>query len=309
MNLSSRDLRAVIALADEKNFTRAAERCHLSQSAFSTLIRTIEESLGAKLFCRTTRNVELTAEGKLFEPSARRTLADLDAMVDDFRDLATRRKGRVSIALLPSLAAGWLPDLLARFSREYPGIDLEVFDLLSDQCLALLRGGRVDFAVASASPGDADLSTEILCADRFFVVCTKDHPLARLAQVKVKELCAYPFVHLARTSSVRQHLEAAFHPMQMRSVMEVEHLATVTGMVEAGLGISVVPAFTLFSFERAQLVFKPLALPGLARRTYLVKRRGRELSIAAQALYDLMRQHKPREPSTAPALPARRRRH
>jgi LysR family carnitine catabolism transcriptional activator len=294
MNLSTRDLRAIIALVDERNFTRAAERCHLSQSAFSSMIRAIEDSLGARLFDRTTRNVELTPEGRLFEESARRVLADLDDMVGNFRDYATRRKGRVSVAALPSMAAGWLPKILAEFRGKHPGIELELFDVLSDQCLALVRAGRADLAIASAGPQEKDLVTDELCADRFHLVHPKDHPLSTKVNIRLKDLAEYPFVHLARTSSVRQHLDAALHPLQMRTLLEVEQLATVTALVEAGLGITVVPALTLFHFRRPGLVLRPLQLPNLMRRIYLVRRRGHSLSAAASGLHELMLKCKPK---------------
>jgi DNA-binding transcriptional LysR family regulator len=294
MNLSTRDLRAIIALVDERNFTRAAERCHLSQSAFSSMIRSIEDNLGARLFERTTRNVELTPEGKLFEASARRVLADLDDMVGNFRDYATRQKGRVSIAALPSMAAGWLPNILAEFRARHPGVEIELFDLLSDQCLALVRAGRADLAIASAGPQEKDLLTEELCADRFHLVHPKDHPLSALANIRLKDLAEYPFVHLARTSSVRQHLDAALHPLQMRTLLEVEQLSTVAALVEAGLGITVVPALTLFHFRKPVFAVRPLKLPNLMRRIYIVRRRGHSLSAAAVGLYELMLRRKPK---------------
>lgn len=294
MNLSTRDLRAIVALVDERNFTRAAERCHLSQSAFSTMIRSIEDNLGARLFDRTTRNVELTPEGKLFEVSARRVLADFDDMVGNFRDYATRQKGRVSIAALPSMAAGWLPKILAEFRGLHPGVELELFDVLSDQCLALVRAGRADLAIASAGPQEKDLLTEALCSDRFHLVCPRDHPLASEPSIRVQNLSEYPFVHLARTSSVRQHLDAAMHPLQMRTLLEVEQLSTVTALVEAGLGITVVPALTLFHFRRPGLIVRPLKLPNLMRRIYLVRRRGHSLSAAATGLRELMLARKPK---------------
>jgi LysR family carnitine catabolism transcriptional activator len=93
---------------------------------------------------------------------------------------------------------------------------------------------------------------------------------------------------------VRQHLEAAFHPVQMRSVVEVGHLATVTGLVSAGLGISVVPALTLFHFRQPGLTIRPLNVPGLTRELVLLTRRGESLSAAAQAFRTLMLHRKPR---------------
>jgi len=294
MNLSSRDLRAVIALIEERNFTRAAERVHLSQSAFSALIQGVEESLGARLFERNTRNVALTPEGRLFEDSARRVLADFDGMVANFRDHAQRRRGRVVIAALPSLAAGWLPGVLAEYRARHPGIELALLDQLSEQCLSLVRSGQADFALAATGDKDADLASEPLCADAFHLVCRKDHPLARQKEIRLRDLATHPFVHLSRNSSVRQHLEAAFHPVPMQTVLEVEHLATVTGMVAAGLGITVVPALTLFHFDRPDLAVRPLQLKGLTRRILVVRRKNEALSVAAQTLHDLMLARKPK---------------
>jgi len=293
---------------DERNFTRAAERVHLSQSAFSAVIQGVEQSLGARLFERNTRNVTLTPEGRLLEDSARRVLADFDGMVDNFRDHAQRRRGRVSIAALPSLSAGWLPGVLAEYHGLYPGIELSVLDGLSEQCLSLVRSGRADFALASAGDKDADLATEALCEDEFHLVCRKDHPLAKQADIRLRDLAAHPFVHLSRNSSVRQHLEAAFHPTAMQTVLEVEHLATVTGMVAAGLGITVVPALTLFHFERSDLAVRRLELKGLVRHILLVRRKGEALSVAAQTLHDLMMERKPAVPRPRRGAQAARRR-
>ena len=315
MNLSSRDLKAIVALAEERSFTRAAERVHLSQPAFSALIQGLEDALGARLFDRTTRNVVPTAEGRLFEESARRMLGDFEGMVGNFRDHAQMRRGRVAIAALPSLAAGWLPELLARFRAAHPGIELALFDTLSEQCLALLRARTVDFAIASTGSRDADLESVPLVRDRFHVICRKDHPVARLPVIRLRDLAAHPFIHMSRNSSVRQHLEAAFHPTQMQTVMEVEHLATVTGLVRAGLGITVVPALTLFQFEHPDLVMRDLELKGLTRQILLVRRRHEQLSVAGAAMWDLVVKHRPVEDRVPrvkaagrrPAAPPRRR--
>jgi len=292
MNLSSRQLRAFVALADEKHFTRAAQRCHLTQPAFSALIRTLEEAAGVRLFDRNTRHVELTAEGRVLDASARRLLGEFDLVIEDLRDHAARRRGHVTIAALPSLAAGWLPDLLARFHRQYPGITLQLRDALLDPCLDMVQSGAADFAVAAQRADMADLDSEFLHADRFFLVCRKDHPLARRAQVRLRDLTRWPIIQLARGSSVRRHLDEALGSAGAQPLLEVEHLATVTGLVSAGMGISVVPAMTLFHFQRDELMIKPLAGKPLTRPLYLVRREGRALSVAAQSLYDLLREHR-----------------
>ena len=287
-NLSTRQLRAFLALTDERSFTKAALACHLSQPAFSALIRTLEQALNARLFDRDTRSVQLTPEGRLFEPSARQLLGDFGVAVNDLRDHVERRKGRVHVAALPSLAAGWLPAIFAEFTRAWPGIDLNLSDILSDPCIDLVRSSKADFALASSGASHAGLSSQLLCTDRFYLVCRKDHPLAIEKALTLKKLVPYPFIHMSRNSSVRQALDAALHPLQTHTLLEVDQLATVAGMVEAGLGISVVPALTLFHFERESLVTRPLDIAGLTRRIYLVRRQQESLSAAAQALHDLV---------------------
>lgn len=290
-DLSTRQLRAFLALADRASFTRAAEAVHLSQPAFSALIQALEDAVGARLFDRTTRSVQLTPEGRLFEPSARRLLAGMAEALQDLGDQVERRRGRVHIAALPSLAAGWLPALFAEFRAAWPGVELALSDQLSDACVDLVRGGQADFALASGGTRPADaagLAMQPLCTDRFHLVCRADHPLASMARPSLRRIAQYPFVHMTRNSSVRQALEAALHPLAMNTVLEVEQLATVMGMVEAGVGISVVPTLTLYQFRRETLAIRPIPLPQLTRRIYLVRRRDGSLSVAAQTLHDLV---------------------
>jgi DNA-binding transcriptional LysR family regulator len=290
-DLSTRQLRAFLALADQRSFTRAAQRCHLSQPAFSALIRALEDDLGTRLFDRDTRSVQLTPEGRLFEGSARRLLDDMGGAIRDLADHVERRKGRVRVAALPSLAAGWLPRVFAEFMQQWPGIRIDLSDALSDACLAMVRGGQADFALAASGAGAseaADLRSSRLCTDRFHLVCRADHPLAHEPRLTLKKIASWPFIQMTRNSSVRQALDAAVHPMRLNAVFEVEHLATVMGLVEAGLGISVVPALTVFHFRRDTLSTRPLPVPTLTRTVYLVQRREGSLSVAAQALHDLV---------------------
>ena len=111
--------------------------------------------------------------------------------------------------------------------------------------------------------------------------------------MRPRDLAPYPFIHLSRTSSVRQYLEAARNPVQMSTLMEVDQLATVMGMVRAGVGISVVPALALFHFRQPGVVTRPLAWPGLTRKLYLVRRRDRGFSLAAESLHAAMLRRPP----------------
>ena len=123
---------------------------------------------------------------------------------------------------------------------------------------------------------------------------TRGVPIEDAALKQLKNVASLPFIHLARTSSVRQHVEAAIAPLQMNTVMELEQLSTVAGMVRAGLGVTVVPMLTLFHFDHAELVTRPLRAPNLVRQLFLIRPRDQRLSIAAQALHGWLVAHKPR---------------
>jgi DNA-binding transcriptional LysR family regulator len=273
MNISSRQLDAFIALAQLGSFTLAAQRCHLSQPAFSALIKGLEEGVGVRLFDRSTRHVALTQEGAQFLDAAQRIRTDLGDAVQGLREAAALQRGRVSIALLPSLAAAWLPPVLALFHARHPGIQLQVSDLLSEST--------------------EELQAEWFCADRLHLVCRADHALAALPSPRMADLKDQPFIQLARHSSVRQYLESQSRAQPLDTLLEVEHLATVMGMVRAGLGISVVPALALFHFVQPGLVTRPLADADRQRDLYLVRRRQRSLSPAAQAFHTLALEHRP----------------
>jgi DNA-binding transcriptional LysR family regulator len=288
-NLSARDLRGFLALAETRHFRRAAERSRLSQPAFSQLIRRVEAAAGMRLFERSTRQVSLTAEGEALVGAARRIVADMDAALADLKDHAARRKGRVGVAALPSLAAGSLPRIFAQYRARYPGVQLELFDALSDRCVALVREGRADFALTAAGPSLTEFDTRPLTTDDFHLVCRRDHPLAARRRVRLADLADCPIIHLARSTSVRQHLEPALRDVpHASSGLEVEQLPTAAALIASGLGVSVVPALTLSYFRAPELAAVPLAQPGLARRILVVQRKGRRLSAAAQAMLELV---------------------
>mgnify|MGYP001627166024 CR=1 FL=1 len=288
-NLSTRQLQAFLALDACRHFTRAAERCHLSQSAFSAVIQKLEAAVGAKLVARDTRNVTLTAEGAMFVEVARALLGDLDAAFTDMGDFIARRKGRVALAALPSLAANGLPGVIAEYKASYPGISVQLFDALSDQCLKMLRQGKVDLALSAPGASLAEFSTRTLCSDPFYLVCRRDHPLAKKKKIRPADLAGHQMIHLSPSTSVRQHVDLLIRDIAVtHSGLEVEHLATVAGLIGHGLGISLVPELTLFQFRSMDLVAIPLVSETVVRPILIVQHKERPLSNAAQAMLELI---------------------
>jgi len=291
-NISTRLLYAFVALEETRHFTRAAERCHTSQPAFSAMIRKLEEAAGTRLFERDTRNVTLTPEGELFSEAARTLIADIEAAFDDMADYVARRRGRVAIAALPSLAARALPAVIAEYRRLYPGVAVSLHDALSDQCLALLRQRKADLVLTAPGADFHEFDARVLGSDPFYLVCRRDHPLAKKRRIRPGDLAGHDIVHLAKSSSVRQYVDILLRDVPaVHSGFEVEHLATVAGLVEQGLGVSLVPQLTLFQFRLLDLAAIPLAPQEQTRPILVVTRKDETLSIAAQGMLELIERH------------------
>lgn len=294
INISYKHLRAFLALVEQKNFTRAAECCHISQSSFSTMIQRLEEDVGARLFDRDTRNVVLTPEGELFAEAARHLVKEIQWTFSDLQDYVAKKKGRVGIAALPSIASSWLLPIIAQYRKQHPGVAIELHDVLSDRCMDLLRNGDADIALAAPNGSLDEFIIEPFHTDRFFLICRKDHSMASRTEVSLTELQGQDFIRLSRSTSVHQHsVNAVGATGVTSSTFEVENLSTVAGLILHGLGVSLLPELTLPQFRHPELVAIPLTPPGISRPIHIIRRKDKPLSIAAQAMLDAIRKNKP----------------
>ena len=293
-NFSGRLLSAFIALVDTGQFKIAAERCNVSQSAFSQMISRLEEQLGVKLFDRDTRRVSLTPEGRLLVPIARTLANDIQAMFDELRDHAEQRIGKVAIAALPSLSADWLPKILADFQRLYPGIKLQLHDTVAEPNLELVRKGAVDFAINAVPFGSEEFDTEFLFNEPYYFICRSDHPFAQRKSIALKDLQGSSYIHTLRTGSLWRWIEPHTKSIEFNDTgFEVQQLSTLAGLIANGLGGSLVPGFGLVQFHRLGLKAVPVRGRSLLRPLFMVKRRGQTLSVAARSLLKMIAANPP----------------
>jgi LysR family carnitine catabolism transcriptional activator len=291
INVSARDIRAFLAVADTLSFSQAAQQMHLSQSALSTLIGRLEDAFGTRLFDRTTRAVALSAAGEVLASHAHQLLSDIERTVAAVRDVSALRRGRVALAAMPSIAARIVPRLFRAFSAQYPDIKLSLADTLSEPAFELVREGRVDFAITAANPAYSDLEYIPLTTDTFVLLAARGHPLGRdSGSVRLTDTLAYPHISMSRHTSVRQYVEAAalqngigFHP-----AFEIDHLATIGAMVAEELGVAALPAMAADVIAADGLVRRPLADPEIRRSIGVVRRREGSLSPAAEAMLALL---------------------
>lgn len=293
-NLSTKDLRAFLALSHTCNFGQAAVQLHLTQSALSALIARLEVQVGARLFERTTRSVSLTAAGLAFAQYAADILQQTQRALQTVQDITALRDGHVSVAALPSLTAGLVPELFARFNAIHPQVRLAVTETLSSEAFEHVREGKVDFAVTAANPRHEDLTYEPLTQDHFILLCAPDHPLAEAdAAIALDQTLSWPHISMPPTASVRQYVDRALAELGLRytPAFEVHHIATIGALVAQGLGVSALPETAADLIAHRRLHVRPLAEPGIQRPLGLVRRRHPGLSPAAETMRRMILAH------------------
>ncbi|GAA4565652.1 LysR family transcriptional regulator [Planotetraspora kaengkrachanensis] len=271
-----------LAVADTRHFTHAAERMRVAQPSLSKQIKALEAELGAPLFSRARGNVTLTPAGEALLPLARRMLADAETARREVAELAGLRRGRVRLGATPSLCAGLLADVLARFHGDYPGVELQVEEGGSRDLVRDLARGQLDLAliILPLQSSDPSLVTEEILREDL-VVASAAKP-GRRPHIRIDELRGRPLVMFRRGYDLREATltacrQAGFEP---RFAVEGGEMDAVLRFVEAGLGVAVVPSMVLDG--RPGLVGTPL-LPGLRRTVALAHRKDVEPTRAAQA--------------------------
>jgi DNA-binding transcriptional LysR family regulator len=290
MNVSLRQLRVFQAVAQQRNFTRAGAQVGLTQPAVSRCVTELEQQLGLKLLDRTTREVVLTDAGRSLAARLDRVLDELDTMLLDVRGLATQRQGRVRVASSPTLSANLLPDCIARCRHQHPGLELVLLDRIQHDALASVLAGEVDFGVVIGPVPQEELHAETILTEPFCLVCPATHPLARHPAVPWSALAGEALVLLDHASGSRRLIDAALrqHGVTPTVAQEVGHPTTIFRMLDAGLGISVVPMLALPPSGLPGLVALPL-LPRIDRGVMLVRRPHRALGSVAAFAWELVR--------------------
>lgn len=303
MNFDLADLRAFLAVADLGSFRAASEALHLSQSAVSRRVDKLEQALGVDLFVRTTRRVELTTIGRTFVHKARGVMNELESALLGIADFAERISGEVTVACVPSAVGYFLPAVIGQFHRMHPRIRVRLIDESSADILLAVANGEADLGLTYIGTQEPDIEFEPLLDDPFVVACPRDHPLAAKRRVTWAELVKHDYVSLAQGSGNRFLLDQALGPLAQKPewFCEVRHVPALVSLVEAGLGIGVVPRLAMP--PRGRLASIPLEAPTLTRTIGIIRRRGRPLRPAAEFFRRLLlelRTHAPRASGRRP---------
>lgn len=285
-NANLRQLRAFVVISDKGSFVGAAAALNLSQPALSQCVRQLEDHIGSPLFNRTTRSVHLTPLGMSFLPHARELLRQFDRLMSDMQNVVSRKHGRVTIACLPSVASRLMPRVLAVNERYFPGIHVTIRDSNMKGVTSMLMAGEADFGIGSSIADFPELGSVAFAKDEMHVVLPVTSPLARKRVLKWKEIADQPFIAMSHETGLRELVEEAAQKKNigMHVVAEVSNLATLSGMIEEGIGISALPGLALPRNNHSFLRHRPLSDPKIQRTIRLYWKSGLGLSPAAAAI-------------------------
>lgn len=290
MNYSLRQLRIFVTVAQAKSFSRAGDIIGLSQSAVSHSVKELEGQTGVRLLDRTTREVVLTEAGHQLAAQLERILDELHSTLREAGQIGTQLTGTVRVAASQTISAHLIPQCIAQSNQLYPAIDFVLHDRPQQWVLESIRQGEVDFGIVIDPGAVTDLQCEAVLSEPFLLLCRQDHPLAYHEWVSWQDLQHERLVLQDYASGSRPLIDAALSHFAIEAniVQEIGHPATLFPMVEAGIGISVLPALALPLPQDCHLQVKRLT-PVVERQLMLARRKNRSLSTAAQALWDVVR--------------------
>ena len=293
MKIDTPGVQAFIAVAMRRNFRRAAAELHITQTALSRRLQTLEAYLGVKLIERTTRSVELTRTGADFLPRAQRLLTELEASLTDIRETGKAMRGSVTIACVPSIGARYLPRVIQQYSGSYPQNRITIHDHSSFGVAEAVLRREAEFGINVTGSHDAGLASVLLARDRFVLICRDDHPLAARRKISWRQLEPHLLIFPGSLSANKPVLELALSAerLRLRTYYEVQHSSTALGLVAEGVGVAVVPGLAVQREAYPRIRVMPLVEPVVARSLVLVAPGNSQLSPAAQALYDMVLQH------------------
>jgi LysR family transcriptional activator of glutamate synthase operon len=288
-----RQLRYLVALADELNFTRAAAREHVAQPALSQQVRRLETELGLALVERTTRRVRLTDAGAILAARARRVLAELSAADAELQALKGLESGHVMVGTMHTMGPIDVSLALAVFHQRHPAIELTVREQSSEELAEMLRVDELDLAFLSVTEqiSSHGLGLHQLVSEELVAVLPRDHPLARRRRLRMRELSDEEFISFREGARLRELLETAARQAGFEPQIKLESNESqrIRRLVARGMGVAILPRSDATG-PGAQVAVAPLTEPSLSREITLAWRQDRRHPPAVVAFLELARE-------------------
>jgi LysR family transcriptional regulator, cyn operon transcriptional activator len=293
-----RQLRYLLAIAQEANFTRAAEKVFVSQSALSQQIQTLEQEIGTILLDRSKRGVRLTAAGEILCHHAQRILLELEQAEVAIQELEGLQRGELRVGVVQTVNDYLMPGLVAAFSALHPHIKLSIDELSSDQIETRLECGELQVGLGFVPTSSPNIASEALFEEQLVLIVRNDHPLANQSVVSVRALDAMPMIMLSHTFCTRRLWEenARLALAKPQIVIEMNTVSSILAVVEKTGLATVLPKYILEADRVSNLVSIDLVDPtpsrqvGLLWQSYLCAASQAFIAVAKNIGHELARQ-------------------
>ncbi len=292
-------LRYAVAVADAGNFTRAAERAHVTQPSLSQQVLNLEKELGHKLFHRLGRQAVATEAGEVFVERARRILFEVENASKELGDHDTLER-RITVGAIPTVAPYLIPRLIKACRERYPHLHLDVREDFRGPLMRGILEGELDLAITSLPVRNPRISVEPLLSEPLLLVVGKQHPFVTRAHVKAADLANETFVMLGSSSSLAAQIQSFCGDRQVdpRIGFRCAQVATVKALVALGVGVSILPRSAQATEDRKSLVYITLADGSPSRELGIARHLQRYQNRGAEQFLTLLRE------TVAPVAPA-----
>lgn len=286
-----RQIKYFMEVAKEEHVTEAAHRLHVAQSAVSRQIAKLEDELGVELFLREGRNVKLTYAGKIFLQHMETAMNEIDRAVAAIDNYLNPEVGKIRLGFPTSLATTTLPRVISAFRSQYSDVGFDFHQGSNKELRELVERGEIDFAFVSPVPESTpEISTQVFFSESMRVLLPNHHRLAKKERINLRELMNDQFVLFRTGYDMRKLVIEACRQVNFEPKVgfESEDVYTIKGLVEAGLGVSLLPETLLVEQTPSGTVSLPVGVPQVMRTVGVIATKVRTLPPSEKLFYDFL---------------------
>jgi LysR family hydrogen peroxide-inducible transcriptional activator len=290
-----RQLEYFVAIAETGGFSRAAERCNVTQPSLSQQIKKLEREIGQPLFDRLNRGVVLTNSGRMLLPRAIQILGELQDIKVEMQSDNQDDSGSLSVGFIPTIAPFVLPSVIRRFSQDFPKASLQVHEDLTDALINKIITAELDVGITSLPIKNKMIKTEELLTEQLFVAASRKYDIVSQASIRVKELDDFPFIALSEVHCLGEQVHSFCYQqdLDLNIVCHTSQLSTVQNCIALGLGVSLVPQALAVSQTSDQVVYRAISDAIPQRKIAAATHTKRHQSFLARQFIELVRSEYP----------------
>lgn len=281
-----KQLHYFIAVSEQMNFSKAAERLHISQPSLSNAIKKLEQEIGSPLLERNTRNLQLTEAGELLFERAKVIVKNMEVLKIEMDEVIVHGTRDITIGVMESIKH-WLPKVIANYKKDYPHMKIHLVDILgSKRVKKSLKSYKTHLIITNQLMDDPELEVQTLYEERLVAVLPLHHPLAQKDTLTISDICEEPFIISTEGFQTRRDILTSFEQAgkSINIQFEIERFETAVSLVREHLGVTILPENYLQGPTAKTIVKKEIEGLNLSRNVYLVYLKNRHLPLAIRQL-------------------------